>query len=222
MKILLAEDNRELVSAIVSVLSIAKYDVVPAFDGAMALQRLSEDDYDLLICDIMMPRKDGFEVVKELRSKGSNIPILMLTARAETDDKVLALDNGADDYLTKPFEVKELLARIRALLRRKEKVADAYHFANLTLDHETFELVGEGRVHLTNKEYLLMETLMHHHDTLLSTERLMESVWDYDSEAEINVVWAYITSLRRKMEGVKAKAIIKAVRGQGYRLEETK
>lgn len=224
MKILLAEDNRELASAIVSILAIAKYDPSVAYDGVIALQRLKEDDYDLLICDIMMPRKDGFQVVKEIRDSGSNIPILMLTARAETDDKVLALDNGADDYLTKPFEVKELLARIRALLRRKETVVkDSHHFSNISLDYEKFELVSDkGRVHLTNREYNLLETLISHHDTLLSTERLMETVWDYDSEAEINVVWAYITSLRRKLESVKANVIIKAVRGQGYRLEENK
>lgn len=224
MKILLAEDNRELASAIVSILAIAKYDPSVAYDGVIALQRLKEDDYDLLICDIMMPRKDGFQVVKEIRDSDSNIPILMLTARSETDDKVLALDNGADDYLTKPFEVKELLARIRALLRRKETVVkDGHHFSNISLDYEKFELVSDkGRVHLTNREYTLLETLISHHDTLLSTERLMETVWDYDSEAEINVVWAYITSLRRKLESVKANVIIKAVRGQGYRLEENK
>lgn len=223
MKILLAEDNRDLSSALVKILTIAKYDCTPAYDGVAALEEFENDYYDLVICDIMMPRKDGFQVVSELRKKGYHTPILMLTAKAETDDKVLALDTGADDYLTKPFQTKELLARIRALLRRKEtKVQEAYHFANLTLDHETFELVGECRIHLTTKEYLMMETLMRHHDILLSTERLMETVWDYDSEAEINVVWAYLSSLRKKMEAVKAKAIIKAVRGQGYRLEETK
>ena len=222
MRILLAEDNRELASAIVQVLALAKYDPSVAYDGVIALQRLKEEEYDLLICDIMMPRKDGFQVVKEIRDQGSNIPILMLTARAETDDKVLALDNGADDYLTKPFEVKELLARVRALLRRKATtVREAHRFANFTLDYDTFEIVvGDKKIHLTNKEYLLLETLISHHDTLLSTERLMESVWDYDSEADISVVWAYITSLRRKLENVGAKAVIKAVRGQGYRLEE--
>lgn len=222
MKILLAEDNRELASAIVQVLAIAKYDPSVAYDGVFALEKLKEGEYDLLICDIMMPRKDGFAVVKALREEGSNIPILMLTARAETDDKVLALDTGADDYLTKPFEVKELLARVRALLRRKETVVkEAHRFADIALDPDTFELVcGKKRAHLTNKEYLLLQNLIRHHDTLLSTERLMESVWDYDSEADISVVWAYITSLRRKLEGVLSKAFIKAVRGQGYRLEE--
>lgn len=224
MRILLAEDNRELASAIVAILAIAKYDPSVAYDGVYALEKLKEDDYDLLICDVMMPRKDGFQVVSEIRRQGSNIPILMLTARSEIDDKVLALDNGADDYLTKPFEVKELLARVRALLRRKATtVKEEHRFANFSLDYDTFELVCEQkRVHLTNKEYLLLKTLIAHHDTLLSTERLMEAVWEYDSEAEINVVWAYITSLRRKLESLGCKAIIKAVRGQGYRLEETK
>ena len=224
MKILLAEDNRELASAIVQVLAIAKYDPSVAYDGVFALEKLKEADYDLLICDVMMPRLDGFALVKKLRDLGSNIPILMLTARSEIDDKVLALDNGADDYLTKPFEVKELLARIRALLRRKETVVkEAHRFGDISLDYDSFELVSNGkRAHLTNKEYLLLESLIAHHDTLLSTERLMESVWDYDSEADISVVWAYITSLRRKLEGVDSKVSIKAVRGQGYRLEETK
>ncbi len=221
MKILLAEDNRELAYAVKRILEINQYDVGLAFDGVAALEKYEDDEYDLVILDVMMPRQNGFEVVQKLRKNGVNTPIMMLTARAETDDKVLALDSGADDYLTKPFQTKELLARVRALLRRKSEIVPQSHkFANMTLDYNTFDLVAERAVHLTNKEYRLMEILMLNSSTLLSTERIMEKVWDYDSEAEINVVWAYLSSLRKKMEKIGAKATIKAVRGQGYKLEE--
>ena len=221
MKILFAEDNRALAEAVASILKMAKYDVAVAYDGVAAIEKFYDDEFDLVILDVMMPRKDGFQVVADLRSQGVNVPIIMLTARSETDDKVLALDNGADDYLTKPFETKELLARIRVLLRRQsENKGPSHRFANMTLDYNTFDLVAEKRVHLTNKEYRLMELLMLNSNTLLSTERLMEKVWDYDSEAEINVVWAYLSSLRKKMENIGAKATIRAVRGQGYKLEE--
>ena len=202
MRLLLAEDERDLASAIRRVLEYAKYDVDIAYDGVQALTKIKDYPYDLLILDVMMPRMDGFQVVKTVRANGLSVPVLMLTARAEIDDKVLGLDAGADDYLTKPFQVKELLARVRALLRREGEVADSYQIGNITLDHQTFELKSEQQaVHLTNKEY-----------------RLMETVWDYDSEAEINVVWAYISSLRKKLEQIDANVVIKAVRGIGYQL----
>ncbi len=219
MRLLLAEDERDLASAIRRVLEYAKYDVDIAYDGVQALTKIKDYPYDLLILDVMMPRMDGFQVVKTVRANGLSVPVLMLTARAEIDDKVLGLDAGADDYLTKPFQVKELLARVRALLRREGEVADSYQIGNITLDHQTFELKSEQQaVHLTNKEYRLMETLIRNKSALLSTERLMETVWDYDSEAEINVVWAYISSLRKKLEQIDANVVIKAVRGIGYQL----
>lgn len=218
MRILLAEDERDLANAVKRVLEYSKYDVDIAYDGVQAMDRFYENEYDLLILDVMMPRMDGFEVVKKIRSSGSSVPVLMLTARAEVDDKVLGLDSGADDYLTKPFQIKELLARIRALTRRKGEVVESYKFGNVTLDHETFELKANGSVRLTNTEFKMMATLIRHKNSLMSTERLMEEVWDYDSEAEINVVWAYISALRKKLSQIGADISIKAVRGVGYQL----
>lgn len=222
MKILLVEDERDLSATLKSVLEYAKYDVSCAYDGLQALQKLDEDEFDAMILDVMMPRMNGFEVIKKVRADGNAIPVLMLTARSETDDKVLGLDSGADDYLTKPFQVKELLARIRSILRRKSEATISYSLGNLTLNHDTFEIEANGKsARLTNKEYRLMETLIRNKGILLSTERLMELVWDYDSDAEINVVWAFLSSLRKKLSQIEANVNIKVVRGVGYRLEET-
>lgn len=220
MRLLLAEDERDLSGSIRRILVHYKYDVDCAFDGEEALTYLSTYTYDGVILDVMMPKKDGFSVVKELRQKGNNVPVLMLTARSEIDDKVLGLDLGADDYLTKPFVVKEFLARIKALVRRKGEYTDGLTLGNMTLDGSTYELSAIGRTRLTNKEYRLMEYLIRNKDTLLSTEKIMENVWDYDSEAEINVVWVYLSSLRKKIEQIGADYTIKAVRGLGYRLEK--
>ena len=220
MRLLLAEDERDLSGSIRRILVHYKYDVDCAFDGEEALTYLSTYTYDGVILDVMMPKKDGFSVVKELRQKGNNVPVLMLTARSEIDDKVLGLDLGADDYLTKPFVVKEFLARVKALVRRKGEYTDGLTLGNMTLDGATYELSAASKIRLTNKEYRLMEYLIRNKDALLSTEKIMENVWDYDSEAEINVVWVYLSSLRKKMEQIGADYTIKAVRGLGYRLEK--
>lgn len=221
MRLLLAEDEKDLSGAIKKLLTYNKYDVDCAYDGEEALILLSTYNYDGVILDVMMPKKDGFAVVKELRKKGNNVPVLMLTARSEIDDKVLGLDLGADDYLTKPFVVKELLARVKALVRRKGEYAEGLTLGNMTLNESTYELSSsEGSVRLTNKEYRLMEYLIRNKDALLSTENIMSNIWDYDSEAEINVVWVYISSLRKKMEKIKTDYAIKAVRGVGYKLEK--
>ncbi len=220
MKLLLAEDERDLSNAIVRVLKYNKYDVDAVYDGEEALSYLSYNDYDGVILDVMMPKKDGFTVVKELREKGKNVPVLILTARAETDDKVKGLDFGADDYLTKPFVLSEFLARVRALCRRKGDYTESYSFGNVTLKHDTFELCAEKTVRLTNKEYRLMEYLIRNKDLMLSTEKIMENVWEFDSAAEISVVWVYISALRKKLEEIGANCTIKAVRGVGYRLQK--
>ena len=219
MKILLAEDERDLSSAITRILKANKFDVDQVYDGAEALDYLNYGEYDALICDVMMPKKDGFEVVKEIRAKGNKIPILILTAKAEIDDKVLGLDLGADDYLTKPFAIKELLARLRAIMRRDGAIKEAYHIGNITLDHSAFTLEGpEGSLHLTTTEYKLLEYLIANKNAVLSTERLLANVWDYDSDVEINVVWAYISALRKKLAQVGANLDLKALRGVGYQL----
>ncbi len=221
MRLLLCEDEKDLSGTIKRLLVYNKYDVDCAYDGVEALTYLSTYSYDGVILDVMMPKKDGFTVVRELRQKGNNVPVLMLTARSEVNDKVLGLDLGADDYLTKPFVVKEFLARVKALVRRKGEYTEGLTLGNMKLDEGTYELsAGNGKTRLTNKEYRLMEYLIRNKDTLLSTEKIMENVWDYDSEAEINVVWVYISSLRKKMDGIETDYVIKAVRGVGYKLEK--
>lgn len=220
MKILFAEDDRDLSSVIVRVLQYNKFDVQTAYDGAEALELLENEKFDVLVLDIMMPKIDGITVVKRLRERGNPIPVLLLTALAETDDKVSGLDAGADDYLTKPFVIKELLARIRAIARRSSELQNSYSIGNLILNPNTFELQAQGHIRLTNKEYRLMELLIRNKNILLSTERLMEEVWEFDSEAEINTVWVFISSLRKKLTQIQADYTIKAVRGVGYRLEK--
>ena len=220
MKILLAEDERDLSAAIVRVLKFNKFDVDAVYDGEEALDYLSYSEYDGVILDVMMPKKDGFSVVKAMREKGNKTPVLMLTARSDIEDKVKGLDLGADDYLTKPFVIPELLARVRALTRRKSGYTETYKIGNFSLNFDTFELCGTKNVRLTNKEYKLMEYLIRNKDVLLSTEKIMENVWDYDSAAEINVVWVFISALRKKLEEIGADYTIKAVRGVGYRLEK--
>lgn len=220
MKLLIAEDERDLANALRRVLELSKYEVDLAYNGLEALNKATIENYDMVISDVMMPKMDGFELTKTLRDSGYNRPILLLTARGETDDKVLGLDSGADDYLTKPFQIKELLARIRALLRRKsEQIMEVLSFGDISLEKDTYELkCGDNSVRLTNKEYKMMEVFMSHSSSLLSTEKLMVLVWDYDSEAEINVVWAYISALRKKLSTINSAYTVEAVRGVGYRL----
>lgn len=220
MRILIAEDERDLASALKRVLEFSKYEVDLAYNGLEAFEMSENKEYDLIISDVMMPKMDGFELTKALRDNNYSNPILLLTARGETDDKVLGLDSGADDYLTKPFQVKELLARIRALLRRKNDLEpEINNFGDLSLEKNTFELkCGNKSIRLTNKEYRMMEVFIKHSSSLLSTEKLMDLVWDFDSEAEINVVWAYISALRKKLSTIGSKYTIEAVRGVGYRL----
>lgn len=220
MKILLVEDEKELSQAVKKLLTVSGYEVDCAYDGLAALECVRYDTYDCIVMDIMMPRMDGLTALKRMRENGLNTPVLLLTAKAELDDKVTGLDAGADDYLPKPFAVKELLARIRALTRRQAVVVSPYSLGNMTLHPDTCELEAVGKVRLTNKEYKLLEYLVRHNNMYLSTERIMENVWDYDAEAEINVVWVFISSLRKKMDAVGCDYQIKAARNIGYRLEK--
>lgn len=222
MKLLLAEDERDLANAIKRILENSHYEVDVAYDGHEALNLIQKYHYDALILDIMMPRIDGITLVKTIRSSNNNVPILLLTARAEIDDKVLGLDAGADDYLTKPFVIKELLARVRALLRRNNNECGILTLGNFSLDSKTYELKAESSIRLTNKEFKLMEYLMQNKSLYSSSEKLLESVWDFDTDSEINVVWVYISELRKKLEKIKANYTIKVARGVGYRLEEIK
>ncbi len=222
MRLLLAEDEKALSKALTAILVRNHYAVDQVYDGQAALDYLQADNYDGVILDIMMPKLDGISVLKELRRKGNLIPVLLLTAKSEVDDKVLGLDAGANDYLTKPFHSQELLARIRAMTRVQAAQSNStLQFGNVTLDRATFEVSSPtGSFRLANKEFQLLELLMNNPRCLISTQRLLEKIWGYNSDAEINVVWVYISYLRKKLAALDANIQIKATRNAGYSLEE--
>ena len=221
MRLLLAEDERSLSRAIVAILERNNYTVDAVYNGEDALTFLQTGSYDAAILDIMMPKMDGITVLKRLRTQENPVPIIMLTAKTEIDDKVLGLDSGANDYLTKPFDTKELLARIRAMTRSQKAADSRLTFGNVTLNRATFEISSPaGTFRLANKEFQMMEMLMSNPQQLISTERFMEKIWGYDSDTEINVVWVYISYLRKKLVALGADIQIKATRNAGYSLEK--
>ena len=221
MRLLLAEDEKSLARAVSAILEKNNFSVDVVHDGADALDWLRAGNYDGAVLDIMMPKMDGITVLKTIRAEGNMLPVLLLTAKSEIDDKVEGLDSGANDYLTKPFAAKELLARIRAMTRTPTaQPSSTLQFGNLTLDRATFELKSPtGSFRLANKEFQMLETLMANPRSLISTERFMEKIWGYDAEAEINVVWVYISYLRKKLAALNANVQIKATRNAGYSLE---
>ena len=221
MRLLLAEDEEALSKALVTILKHNNYAVDAVFDGQQALDYLECGFYDGLILDLMMPKVDGITVLKTIRRKGNKIPVLILTAKSEVDDKVFGLDCGADDYLTKPFVTKELLARIRAMTRRQSDLQDnALVYGDLRLDRTSFELISQkGKLLLTAKEFQIMEMFMMNPKCILSAEQLMDRVWGLESETEISVVWTYISYLRKKLKTLDSSVTIKAVRNVGYTLE---
>ncbi|WP_010233127.1 response regulator transcription factor [Clostridium arbusti] len=221
MRILLAEDEKELSNALVVILKHNNYSVDAVYDGEEALNYALSENYDALILDIMMPKMSGLEVLEKLREKGICVPVLMLTAKTEIEDRIVGLDKGADDYLSKPFATGELLARIRAVTRRKsEFTPNLIEVGNINLNKENYELSNEkSSLRLGNKEFQMLEMLMNNPKRLISAEQFMERVWGYDSEAEMNVVWVYISYLRKKLESLDANVKIKAIRGIGYTLE---
>lgn len=222
MRLLLVEDERELSNALTAILKHNNYSVDAVYNGEDALDYLDAENYDGVILDLMLPKVDGMTVLKKVRASGNDVPILVLTAKSELDDRVLGLDNGADDYLGKPFATKELLARIRSITRRQtQAVSSVLSFGNISLDCTTFELSSEkDRIHLGNKEFQIMELLLANPGQLIATERFLEKIWGYDSDAEINVVWVYLSGLRKKLAGLDADVRIKAARNQGYSLEK--
>lgn len=222
MKLLLAEDELALSKALVHILEKNNYTVDPVYNGQEAYDYLTNGNYDAVILDVMMPYMDGITLLKKIRSMGNQIPILILSAKSEIDDKVLGLDSGANDYLTKPFDTKELLARIRTMTRSIQAVDSKLTFGNISLDRATYELASNtDSFRLANKEYQMMEMLMTNPKHLVPTERFFEKIWGYDSDAELNVVWVYISYLRKKLTALKANVQIKATRNAGYSLEET-
>ena len=222
MRLLLCEDERSLSKAIVTILEKSNYSVDAVYDGEEALEYASTGNYDGIILDLMMPKLDGMSVLKAIREKGDFTPVLILSAKSEIENKVDGLDAGANDYLTKPFEVRELLARIRAMTRSLGGQVDStLSFGNVKLDCTNYTLRTESATtSLANKEFQIMEMLMRHPSHLISTEKFMERIWGYDSETEINVVWVYISYLRKKLANIGADIRIMAHRGTGYSLEK--
>lgn len=222
MRLLFAEDEKSLSRAITAILKNNHYEVDAVYDGEEALAYLECGTYDGAILDIMMPKKDGLTVLKEIRRQGINTPVLMLTAKAEIDDRVLGLDSGANDYLTKPFAAPELLARIRAMTRTQmTQNASSLSFGNLSLNQTSFELSSPSASYqLTNKEFQLLELLMANPGQVISSDRLFEKIWGYESDADPSVIWVYISYLRKKLTALNASVRIRAIRNAGYRLEE--
>lgn len=221
IRLLLAEDEKTLSNALVTILKHNNYSVDAVYNGEDAIDYIETGVYDGAILDIMMPKIDGITVMKTIRAGGNKMPVLLLTAKSDVDDKVLGLDAGADDYLTKPFVTKELLARIRAMTRRQAELTDnSLSFGDLKLDRASFELSSpSGKLPLTAKEFQIMESFMNHPSQIISAERLMEKIWGFDSDSEINVVWTYISYLRKKLKLLQSGVTIKAVRNIGYTLE---
>ena len=223
MRILVADDEPEMTMVLEALLNREHYSVDVVCNGQDALDFGLSTNYDCIVLDIMMPKLDGIQTLQALRAKKVATPVLLLTAKSQVEDRVAGLNSGADDYLPKPFDNREFIARVRALTRRGgEYTSTALTAGNVTLDCAAFELkCGGSRVRLGNREFQMLELLMRQEGRLISTEQFMEHIWGYDSEAEINVVWAYISYLRRKLEAVGANVRIVARRGQGYLLEES-
>ncbi|MBR4343191.1 MAG: response regulator transcription factor [Lachnospiraceae bacterium] len=219
MKILLAEDTSDLNRAITAILKHENYEVDSVFDGEEASQKINETDYDGIVLDIMMPKKDGIEVLKEMRSRHILTPVLLLTAKAEIDDRVAGLDAGADDYLPKPFAMKELLARIRSMTRRYvEYENESYEYADLVLDPKSFVLSAKNSISLSVKEFELMQMFLANTDIEFSTEHILEKVWKNERNAQADTVWLYISYLRGKLSSVGSKVSIDGERGGTFKL----
>ena len=221
MKILFAEDDRDLCRAVEALLKHAGYTVDAVGSGTDALEYAAGGDYDGIILDWMMPGLDGVQVLKKLRERGVGTPCLMLTARDAVEDRVTGLDAGADDYLPKPFATSELLARVRAMLRRREAFApDLLRCGDIALERSDMELRRGGKsVKLANKAFQLMELLMERPGTVHSVDQIMERIWGWDSESESSVVWVHISQLRKRLNELGSTVEIKAARGVGYSLE---
>lgn len=222
MRLLLAEDERSLSRALTSILQKKFYCVDAVYTGTDALAYLEMGEYDGVILDWMLPGMSGLSVLRTIRQQGNTVPVLLLTAKSEIEDKVAGLDMGASDYLTKPFDSRELLARLRAMLRsRVGKVDNTLRLGNVVLDCSNFVLsTPSGRVQLAGKEFQLMELLMANPHQRISTERLMQRVWGYNTETDLKVVWVYISHLRKKLAQIEANVRLQSVRNTGYCLEE--
>jgi len=222
MKILIVEDEHRIATTLKKGLELEHYTVDLAFDGQEGFDLASSEDYDLLILDLMLPKKDGLSLCADLRKEGNHVPILILTAKSQTEDKILGLDTGADDYLAKPFSFDELLARVKALLRRPHQVVShIIKYSDLTLNANTYQVERQGyHISLTNKEYLLLKYLVSHPEQILTKDHLITHVWDYSSNILPNTVEAFIKKLRQKVDKPfkDSPPLIRTVRGFGYKL----
>ncbi len=221
VRLLYAEDEKSLARAVSTILIKNNYSVDVVYDGESALDYLATGNYDGAILDVMMPKLDGFQVLRRMRERGDSTPVLLLTAKAEIDDRVAGLDSGANDYLTKPFDMKELLARIRAMTRLLSVQPDkTIRFGQVALNCASYDLSGPGgNCKLAGKEFQMMEMLMRDPRKLISTEAFMDRIWGFDSEAELNIVWVYISTLRKRLKAIDADIEIRSQRGLGYYLE---
>lgn len=222
LRILLAEDEKALSKAIVKIFEKNHYSVDAVFNGEDALLYIETGNYDVVVLDVMMPKMDGFTVLRRVRSAGNQIPILILSARGEVEDRVQGLDCGANDYLPKPFDTRELLARIRSVTRTRAEADSSIAVGNVTLNRSTYELSShKACIRLANKEYQIMELFMTNPHHVIPTERFMEKIWGHDSDSEINVVWVNISNLRKKLTSLEANIQIKVLRNAGYSLEDS-
>lgn len=222
MRLLIAEDDRDIVRALTALFEHNNYSVDSVYDGRNAYTYAAGGNYDGIVLDIMMPEMDGLEVLKALRSEGCRTPVLLLTARSDLEDRVTGLDAGADDYLPKPFAASELLARVRAMLRRRENYqSDVLEFEGLSLNPSTFELsFGRDSMRLVSREFQMLQLLLQSPGTVISTEQFMERIWGWDSDVEVSIVWVYISNLRKKLDKLGCPVHIRAVRGVGYCIEK--
>ena len=222
MRLLIAEDDRDISKALTALFEHNNYSVDTVHNGNDAYDFCMEGNYDGVVLDIMMPGMDGLEVLRSIRAGGIKTPVLLLTARSDIEDRVNGLDAGADDYLPKPFAASELLARVRAMLRRRENYqTDVLEFEGMTLDLSTFELSFHGTTfRLVSREFQMLQLLMQSPGVVISTEQFMERIWGWDSDVEVSIVWVYISNLRKKFDKLGAPVTIKAVRGVGYCLEK--
>lgn len=220
MKILIADDEIDLTNVLSTILKKDNYTVDIVHDGKEALDYLKFGNYDALILDVMMPIIDGYTVLKKMRENNIKTPVLMLTAKSETDDKVYGLDLGADDYLAKPFDVKELLARLRVLIRRNNSQAsNILSFEDIKLDLSSFTLSNnEKSINLTNKEFQIMELLMSKPGKIVSPEIILNKVWAFDAEVDLPIIWVFISNLRKKIQQLSSTVELKSNRGAGYYL----
>ena len=224
MRILIVEDEYSLADAVTAILKKEQYFVDAVYDGRDGLDYALSGIYDLILLDIMLPKMNGLDVLKEIRKNNISTPVMLLTAKSEVDDKIKGLDCGADDYLTKPFNKGELLARVRALTRRKGEIpSNELTFGDIVLNQSTYELsCGTLSVKLGAKEFRIMQMLMFAPKNIISKDEFIEKIWGYDSEAEYNSIEVYISFLRKKLGAIKSTVQIKASRGIGYYIEEHK